>query len=353
MTVSNPAQRHLVAQFIDCNLAERRRQAFPAIGRAFPTNVLRRRANRPPYYCHFMAWRLGTWREESLVQRLDELLALAETLPNWAAERSMLRSADFADFWSLVWQLQVAEYLTEVGRKVRWGGSGPDLSVEIGGERWFVECYCYRKSFGLYLFIEDLLERIDPAIRVSYDLCLPFNLPTDNARSEFLNMILAPFQEPHLLEDAKARAAEAYPVLLRQHESGLIIYLEGDDSARYEPGIVPNRVGEPQRYIAEAVEYALAQKRGQNSLGTHRPNLVLANLALSADIQLALDRAERLGLQLPAPDLGPHVDSFGVATAGIDEVLGRSAFRCLATASPANAALRKLTAGPWHSGTVS
>lgn len=347
------AQRRLVARFIDWNLVEQRSQNFPSIGRAFSTSVLRRGDSGPPYYCHFMAWPLGTWRDEALIQRLDELLALAEDLPNWRAERSLLGSTDFADFWSLVWQLQVAEYLSTIGREVQWRGEGPDLSVEIDGERWFIECYCYRKSFGLYLFVEELLQRIDPAICVSYDLCLPFTLPTDNARSGFLDTILSPFQDPHLLEDAKARAAEAYPVVLHRHDSGLIIYLDGDNPAQYEPGIVPNRAGDPQRYLAEAVEQALAQKRGSNSLGTHHPNLVLANLALSADIQLALHRAERLGLQLPAPDLGPHIDSFAVAIAGIDEVLGRSAFRCLATTSPANAALQQLTAGPWRSGEVS
>src|SRR3990170_5335305 len=54
----NPAQRQIVHELIDWEIAEQRLQRFPAIGRAFPVECLRSHQETPPYYCHYMAWRL-------------------------------------------------------------------------------------------------------------------------------------------------------------------------------------------------------------------------------------------------------------------------------------------------------
>ena len=149
----NPTQRQFVHRLIDWERVESRLKLYPAIKRAFPVETLKHRCESKPYYCHYMAWRLGTWENESLFQRLEELLCCAEALPNWEQEKSLLSSADFADFWSLVWQLQVAEHLCGVGTDVRWANSGPDLSVKIDNKRWYAECYTPRKSFGLLEFL--------------------------------------------------------------------------------------------------------------------------------------------------------------------------------------------------------
>lgn len=159
-----PAQRQLVHRFIDWDIVECRCQRFPAIGRAFPVHYLRSCEENPPYYCHYMAWRLGTWRNESLFVHFDKLFHKAEQFPDWAAEASLLKSKDFSDFWSLVWQLQMAEYLCRIGSDVRWAKSGPDLSVQLESEKWFIECYTCRKSFGLMSFLEEVLQRVDSSI---------------------------------------------------------------------------------------------------------------------------------------------------------------------------------------------
>ena len=51
-----------------------------------------------------------------------------------------------------------------------------------------MECYAYRKSFGLFLFLEELLQKIDPALRASYNLCQRFPLPQkkQNSSKRFL-----------------------------------------------------------------------------------------------------------------------------------------------------------------------
>ena len=143
------AQRILVHQLVDWERIQSRRERYPAIGRAFPLKMLKKCAERPPYFCHYMSLRLSTWESESLFQRLEQLLCCAEALPNWKHEKSLLFSADFEDFWSLVWQLQVAEHLCKVGTNVSWTKSGPDLAAEIDNKCWYVECYTFHKSFGL------------------------------------------------------------------------------------------------------------------------------------------------------------------------------------------------------------
>lgn len=81
MTNPNPSQRQLVHEFVNWGIVEQRLQRFPAIGRAFAMKYLRSHQDTPPYYCHYMAWRLGTWNSESLFARLVELLD--ESLSRW------------------------------------------------------------------------------------------------------------------------------------------------------------------------------------------------------------------------------------------------------------------------------
>ena len=152
----DPAQRHFVHRFIDWDRVGCRLESYPAIGRTFPLKILKKYGERPPYYCHYMAWRLGTWWNESLFQRLEELLCCAEALDHWDHEKkSLVNSPEFGEFWSLVWQLQVAEHLCAIGTEVRWGELWTRLSVTVGGNRWYVECYSYHKSFGLFLFLQE------------------------------------------------------------------------------------------------------------------------------------------------------------------------------------------------------
>jgi hypothetical protein len=337
------AQRQLVNEHLNWATLENRLRRFPAIARAFPLDRLRSSAESPPYYCHYMAWRLGTWNDEALFTRLNELLGVAEALPNWSAQGALLTSADFAEFWSLVWQLQVAEYLWGLGTDVSWGASGPDLAVEVEGERWFIECYAYRKSYGLMLFIEDVLRRVDGSIRVEYDLCLPFGLPTDGERSGFLDAILSPFRNPGFVADARAKSAHDYPVILCQHDSGLVVYVKGSDPDAYVPGRVGSQTGDPQRYLEVAVNEALRAKQNANSLATHRPNLLVANYALSTDFQLALCRADDLGLALPTMEPGGNIDALAISAVGIDARLTRSGLRRVAPLVSDSTALNRMT----------
>lgn len=316
-----PAQRTLVERFITWDRVEERLARYEAIRRSFSLDLLRRHRDSPPYYCHYMAWRLGTWYNESLFERLDELLTRAESLSGWNGERGLLENPDFAAFWALVWQLQVAEHLCAVGSDVRWGNPGPDLSVQVDGRRLFVECYVFRKSFGLRLFLEDVLGRVGHDIKLDHDYCLPFSLPSNAATEAFLDEALRPILDSAALERLRIQTRQRYPVIVARPASTLVIYLEGDDVDKYDPTIVPSVTGDPEAHIAVILKEAVGQKTGKNRLGDHRPNLVAVNYLLSTDAQLAFNlRGQRHSVELPE-----SIDGFAVAPGvGIDERLSRS-----------------------------
>ena len=317
---TEPAQRELVHRLIDWNQIGSRHERYPAISQTFPLKTLKMGCEKPPYYCHYMAWRLGTWTDESPFQRLEELLGCAEALANWEHERSLISDPDFSTFWSLVWQLQVAEYLCKIGKDVCWAKSGPDLSALVSDERWYVECYTYQKSFALLSFLEELLERIDPAIRIEYNRCLPFSLPSGKARERFLHKVLAPLLDPAYLAKHKNDAELGYPVILyRDPDSSLYVYVEGSDVDAYIPGRIPNVVGDPRSYRGTALREAVRAKRKSNDLARHRPNLVAVNYLLSTDFQLA--EGSSTTSSLPEPD--SNIDVATASAVGIDERLTR------------------------------
>jgi hypothetical protein len=188
----------------------------------------------------------------------------------------------------------------------------------------------YRKSFGLVLFIEEVLREIDPSIRVDYNLCRPLRLATDRQRSAFLHRTLIPFQNPQFIDDARSRSADAHPIVFCQQHSGLVIYFEGSDAEKYVSGVVPNQTGDPHEYLKVALTEAIKAKRCANSLGNYHPNLVAANFALSIDFQLAITHSGRTGQGLPQIELGPDIDAFVFGEVGIDESVERRKLRLVA-----------------------
>ena len=317
---TEPAQREIVHRLIDWNRIGSRQERYPAIKQAFPLEMMKKGCESPPYYCHYMAWRLGTWTDESQFQRLEELLSYAETIANWENERSLISDSDFSTFWSLVWQLQVAEYFHGIGEDVCWAKSGPDLSVLVGHKRWYVECYTYQKSFGLLSFLEELLETIDPTVRIKYNRCLPFSLPNGKARKRFLHEVLMPFLDPAYLARQKKDAEQGYPVIhYKDPDSSLHVYVKGSDADAYIPGRIPNEVGDPESYLKIALREAVRAKRNSNDLARHHPNLVAVNYLLSTDYKLAKSSRRTS----PLAEIDSNIDVLTVSAVGIDERLTR------------------------------
>ena len=325
--------RVIQGRLINWDRIKSRLICYPAIERAFPIETLTKQCESPPYYCHYMSWRLGAFYNESIFQRLEQLLCCAEALNDWESERNMLTTGEFADFWSLCWQLQVAEHLCAVGTDVRWNKSGPDLSVQVGNKRWYVECYTPRKSFGLLEFIKEVLQKLDLAVETEYNLCLPFRLPQNTCRNKFLDKILNPFLDSGYLAKAKEDAKASYPVILYNEpkddpDNPLYIYVDGDDGNAYAPGIVPDQVGDTKSYVELALREVVTNKRDSNALGEKHPNLLAVNFLLNMDFQVAYMLSDRL--QIPAlPDISPNIDALAVSIVGIDEQLTKEKLKVI------------------------
>src|SRR5574337_25180 len=108
MIIQEPAHKIFIHKFLDWNKVQERLRRYKNIANHYDIKYLKECSDKPPYYCHYLAWRLGTWETEPLFQFLDDLLALGSSLANWESNKNLLKSCNFDDFWGLVWQLQMA-----------------------------------------------------------------------------------------------------------------------------------------------------------------------------------------------------------------------------------------------------
>ncbi len=321
-----PAQKVLVDRYLDWATVERRLDRYPAIASAFPLRVLKRCASTPPYFCHYMAWRLGTWKGEDSFELVDGLLAFGARLRNWPNQTSLLRTCDFSAFWSLLWQLQVARFLADACDDVAWLQSGPDLQAKVRAETLFVECCVYTKSFGIDQFVVELFDGLDLEIRVEHSWFLPFSLPKNARTSAFLDKLFEPFLDASFLSRKQQEARECNPVLLPVPSGvgNFRVWLGAPESRRYEGGILPNAQGIPEHYLHLAIREAVDAKRRANKLGEHRPNMLAINFALSKEFQVGWHRQVDHGWVLPSPDFGSELDAVLLAWCGINEIPTRN-----------------------------
>jgi hypothetical protein len=261
---------------------------------------------------------------EELFKFLDDLFATGASLKNWDSNKNLLRSCSFDDFWGLIWQLQIAKlFCDKQAVQVEWMKSGPDLKVKIDDKAFFVECYTYRKCFGIEAFIEELCNHINQKIRVKHALCIQFGLPNDAASLEiFLNELFTPYLDSAFLQSKLNEAQFEYPILLPipNGADNFYVYVEGSDANKYVPGRIPSATGDPEVYLEHVMEEALNNKRNSNRIADHRPNLLGINYLLDQGFQMALNRQRDLGLTMPTPEFGTTFDMVLFVACGIDEI---------------------------------
>jgi len=324
-----PAQQVLVQKYLDWGRVEKRLEKFHNIQRHFPKAVLEKGINKPPYYCHYMAWRLGAWPDgcEKVFEYFDKLLGMALGLENWGSEfKSLQGSCDFAEFWSLLWQLQVAQFFLQSGDVCWCSGKnkkGPDLTVKTEQGTFYVECYTYRKSFGMENFIDELMQKIDGNICVKHQANLPFKLPVDNERKQFLDELFALCLDPKFLENKRKEARKSWPVYFRIpfNIKNFYVYLEGATDA-YAPS--SNAGGDSRCFLEDAIKKGVDAKKDSNNLDSHRPNILAINYLLSPDYQMACSALTAMGEKNPGIDFGKSLDAVLLAFCGIDCELSAS-----------------------------
>ena len=329
MTKKTPAHKTLIDQFLNWELVQERLSRYEHIGIAYPFEFLQSCSNTSPYYCHYLAWRLGTWNSDEFFRYFNDLLDYGSSLQNWANNKNLIRSCNYDDFWGLLWQLQVAKFFSEQEiSDITWMKAGPDLKIHIGKQYFFAECYTYRKSFALSEFIEELFFHVHPHVRVSHTSCLKFSLPRKGASDieYFLDELFNPYLYSDFLESKLQEARVEYPVPLPIPKGAVnfSIYLEGPEHSKYIPST--NAAGPPELYLEHVITEAINNKRKENQLHAHHPNLLVVNCSLDTDFQIALNRQLELGIDMPVVDLGNEFDGVLITACGIDENLSKSGF---------------------------
>jgi hypothetical protein len=315
--MKEPAHKIFINRYLDWDLVKERLARYQNISKFFSLDTLQKCSSKPPFYCHFLSWRLGTWEDEGLFVFFDALLDHAAKMPNWNITRISM-GCEFENFWSFIWELQIARLFSSNPKTItEWINSGPDLKVSSGAGQFFVECTLYRKSFGLEEFICELFTHIHPWIRVEHRLFNKFSLPKNDLVEPFLDELFAPFLNEKFLNQKLKEAEEISPVILLtpKEVENFYVFIESDNAKDSNPDRPWQVTGSPENYLDVVVREALDNKRKSNKLNLYKPNLLVVNLLLGRDYQVAtwLRKA-------PVLDLGTEFDAVFLTTCGINEM---------------------------------
>jgi len=290
-----PAHKCLIDKFIDWEKVEQRLYKYPNIGSQYNLKLFQECSSKPPFYCHYLALRLGTWEDDSLFEFLDNLFSVAKSLPNWESERHLLKSHEFGVFWGLLWQMQVANFFKKIeGMTIQWfeDKSGPDLRAKYKDNDLFIECYSFSKSFIVENFINDILCLLSPNIKVGHQLFLRFSLPNSGQKLDsFLDEIFTPYLDEKFIKKKEQEAQDKYPVLLPvpKEVKNFYIYFEGSNPDKYEPGLLPMGAGDENAYINQMVHESLRNKQKSNKLSEKHPNILAINFLIGVDLQIVFN----------------------------------------------------------------
>jgi len=155
---------------------------------------------------------------------------------------------------------------------------------------------------------------------------MPFQLPQNKDTERFLHELFSPYLDETFIEKKRMEAKESYPVPLPvpNGSKNFHVFLEGEDIGNYDPTVFVGFTGDPERYLFDAIEKAVANKRKSNQLRNHRPNVLAINYLLSSDYQTARSRQQQLGGKLPPIKYGTEIDSVLEAACGIDQELSHA-----------------------------
>lgn len=314
---------------------EERLSKYESIGGIYKYDDLMKWSETPPYYCHYLAWRLATWEDEKWLKYFNDLLKNAVSLKGWnnaKNEQSFAEDCGFDVFWQLLWELQVAEFFVNIGWQVEWVNSkkaAPDLKIISQSKEFYVECTVYTKSFGTISFIQELCKRINSKIKVDHIPCTPLGLGKYQKSPDKLDTLL----DKIFRSVIEAKEQPESQILFSDPEvPNFRIYLRGTDPFA-RPLIDAASPGDPADTLQNAIKEAIRmkiKKTGElgNGLSEYHPHLVAINLLLSGDSQTAIGIYETSKQEII---LSPEIvvdwnrfDCVFLAHCGIDESLSQS-----------------------------
>lgn len=315
--MNDPSYLKIIKDNLDWEKVGERLERYQYIAKFFPMNTLQSCVETPPYYCHYLGWRLGTWKNEKWFEFFDDLLMESVKLPGWNNGR-IPRGCQFESFWSFIWELQTAVFFSKMlAIRTEWQKNGPDLKVTVDNVDLYIECTTYHKSFGLEEFISELFNCINPDIQVTHTLFCIYSLPKNKEIENFLDDLFKPYLDPSFLTNKMEEVQRKSPLLLNElpEINNFYVYLENDkiDENNYDLANKLYMTGDPEEYLKVAFNEILNNKADSNSLSTSRPNLLMVNFLLGDDWQIA--RSLRVP---PEPNLCDKFDGVLFTACGID-----------------------------------
>jgi hypothetical protein len=328
MVMLEPSQQTIVQRYLDWDRVDWRLSRHENIAATWDIAALRQCRNRGPYYCHHMAWRLGTWPDEAVFEQLDTLLAHAITLDNWDEKKQtegLAQKDDFGEFWELAWELQVAKSLSDLTEEaVEWmEPPAPDLKVNTTPVPFYVECGTYGKSCRAVEFIEELFSRLntDPETQIEVYARLYEQMALPKDLRAFLDELFRPYlEDSDYLPSKSQEARRHYPVVLDTPEGAdnLFVCVHGSDPDAYDAACDPTGfAAAPQEYLNTVVQGAVEAKRDCKELADHHPNLLAVNCVLGESLRTTMRGTD---CTRPEYSLGEAADAAYVTSCSIDEI---------------------------------
>lgn len=272
----------LVRKYISEARLNERLGKYPRIRHYFAKPIARGRI--APYYCHPLEWRLGTWASEDEFVLLEDVLGSAEKLPGWGNESGLFQGTDYGEFWNLLWQLKVAEWLVRLGLEARWNNPGPDLEVKVGEKSVWVECYNSVGAYPQFLFLEELLAHIDSALSISYEP--DFSLSTHAASIGYLFEACLAAVEDNLESTRQRVQIGPWPIRLYGNGAAIEVRLHGRNHDLYDSNLDRSPGTNLAEHYPKVLQAAIDAKSGKNRLSDRRPNVVAINLAVQEEFQV-------------------------------------------------------------------
>ena len=318
--MSEPSHLTFIKQYLNWERARERLSRYKHIAEIFPITELQNCANKAPFYCHYLSWRLGTWQNEGWFEFFDKLLAKCVALPGWDRNSHVPGGCEFDKFWGFVWELQTAVFFADSLRlKTVWRESGPDFQISGGTKSFFVECTTYRKSFALEEFIGELFHCIHPDIITAHTPCIQFSLPKNHEIENFLDDLFKPYLDPLFLQRKFIELKRQTPIILHVPSKikNYFVYLENLNATDhiYEMEGMLTSSGDPELFLKTAHNEIFSNKASANNLEQMRPNLLMVNFLLGRDWQLASSLRN-----IPEPNLGETIDGVLFTACSIDQI---------------------------------
>lgn len=307
--------KYLVHKYIDWEKVEERLSKYEYINKYFPLATLTHRkfTEKLPYYCHYLAWRLGTWKNEQLFEYFNFLLENTETINGWVDKNKIQNGNEFGQFWSFLWELQAAEFLNSLeNTDIEWKSSGPDFEINYNGKKYYLECKVLRGFFSEEEFIGELLNQINlenqnnPEIKIRHNLFINFSAPKNFKQPQFFNEIFRPFVNENFLENAIIDLKNKSPILLNRFPTcdspNLFIYLTNPDASEFDAKLELsiNSTGAPDIYFPLVLENFIKGKLKENNIDDYHPNVLLINYLLDPGLQVATSLREFTHLFVPS-----------------------------------------------------